>query len=82
MKKLKLQLDGLKQMLTNEQMKRVVGGYGGAGGAPTEPTGSDNGGGSGTGYKCCWSGTSTCSDCVTRAKSNWTCVPGATLTAC
>ncbi|MGN6639151.1 MAG: hypothetical protein ACTHJ8_09590 [Mucilaginibacter sp.] len=36
----------------------------------------------GTGYMCCWSGTSNCSTCVSSAQSNWTCVSGASLTAC
>lgn len=83
MKKLKLQLDGVKQMLSRDQMKRVVGGYGSTGDTPGEPTGSGDGAeGSGSGYKCCWTGGGSCSACVARAKSNWLCVSGAALTAC
>jgi hypothetical protein len=36
----------------------------------------------GTGYMCCWSGTSNCSVCNANATSSWTCVSGASLTAC
>jgi len=32
MKKLKLKLDGMKEMLTKEQMKKISGGYSGGGG--------------------------------------------------
>ncbi|MEO8948263.1 MAG: hypothetical protein ABI308_07625 [Mucilaginibacter sp.] len=36
MKKLKLQLDGIKEMLSKDQMKKVIGGdYGGGGGCAT-----------------------------------------------
>jgi len=66
MKKLNLKLDSIKEMLTKEQMKKVLGGdYGGYGSK----------------YKCCWSGTSNCSECVT-CTSSCTCVSGATLTSC
>jgi hypothetical protein len=38
------------------------------------------GSGSGGGYKCCWTGTTNCSVCVSGGIP--TCVKGATATAC
>lgn len=35
MKKLNLKLDNIKEMLTKEQMKKIVGGYGDNGGCPS-----------------------------------------------
>lgn len=67
MKKLNLKPGGIGEMLTREQMKKVVGG--------------DYGGGV-NGYACCWTGTSNCSYCDSTATSSSTCVSGATLTAC
>ena len=52
MKKLQLKLDGVKEMLTREQMKKIIGG-----------SGSGSGGGN---YKCCYTktgGSTGCSSC-------------------
>jgi hypothetical protein len=48
MKKLKLKLDGVKEMLTKEQMKKISGGYSGTGHYVTCSIGCDAGH-----YACC-----------------------------
>jgi len=73
--------------LSKAEMKNVVGAFALA--APSAPiagmtedelTVEGDGGG---GYKCCWNDQpSNCSSCVSNATSSWTCVSGATLTAC
>lgn len=62
MKKLKLNLDG-KEMLSKEQMKKIVGGYGCNGGPVTHCTVvmSNHGGGpTYVGYDCC----GTANECI------------------
>ncbi len=75
MKKLNLKLGGIKEMLTREQMKKVVGGDGYGGG--------DSGGGKR--YSCCPGAMAVnvqCSECVTvPAGYTATCSLG-TLTPC
>ena len=68
MKKLKLNLaESGKEMLSREQMKKVLGGDYGSGG----------------GEKCCWNNDpSNCSTCTQGANSSWTCSAGSTLTKC
>ena len=76
MKKLKLNLENVGEILTRDQLKKILGGSEG-GAAPDSPSG----GSSTATYKCCWTGTSNCSTCVS-CNSNCTCVPGASLEQC
>jgi|GEM_PF-1671467 len=72
------------QIFDREALKKIRGGTDGYYDSPDEPTDDGGGGGSdfGGGYRCCWTGTVNCSKCVEKAKSNWLCVSGATLSAC
>lgn len=81
MKKLRLNMQHLNvgEALSRDQLKSIIGGEGyGGSGSPSNPSGSNSGSKK---YKCCWTGTSNCSECVT-CTSDCTCVSGATLTAC
>ncbi len=69
-----------KKVLTKAQMRNVVGGTDDAPAEPTGQTGEIDGGGAG--YKCCWAGSTTCSNCIPSATITWFCVYGAVLTAC
>ena len=81
MKKLTLKMDGIKEMLTRDQMKKVLGGYGGGSGlnSPDDSQGSTE---DQALRKCCWKDQmSSCSQCVNVSK-NATCVSGAELVRC
>ena len=64
----------LGNTLNRKELKKIKGGSSLS--APGDPSGTGSGH-----YKCCWTGTTTCSDCVS-CSSSCTCVSGATLTAC
>ncbi len=80
MKSEKLSFDKIKNLMSRDEMKKIMAGSdGGSGGDPGEPSGGNDGY---TQYKCCWSHSpSNCSKCV-NCDNTCTCVSGATLAMC